>query len=265
MSTCLELPGFGKRSSPHCRRIDAHGHLADLRVSLCLEKRLSDAARGISAGHVPYLRSRRSELRGTQGTGPSNQSRRLARLPVQVRPRLGEGTASFIRRLARANHLPHKYLLRILCRPGRYGTLDLDLPAQITGRSVTDLRRTLPDAPGRLDLEPDRRCLFSTALDRRVTESSARINLVTLLLDAYQDGLDRHHLAARYGLDRRVVRIALQHQKQREPQRRTPDPMTLLASLDLDNLSMLTDMLRSDLSETGDVKSGSRPARSESQ
>ncbi|WP_327241735.1 hypothetical protein [Streptomyces sp. NBC_01320] len=168
---------------------------------------------------------------------------RLARLPIQVKPRLGEGTASFIRRLALANHLPHKYLLRILCRPGSHGALDLDLLAQVTGRSVTDLRRTLPDAPGRVETDPDRRCIFSTALDGRITDSSVRLNLVTLLFDAFQDGVHRHQLTARYGLDRRIVRIALQHQKPREPMRRTPDPIALLASLDDHNLTMLNNML----------------------
>lgn len=176
--------------------------------------------------------------------GPS-QPPRLARLPIQVRPRLGECSESFIRRLARANHLPHKYLLRILCRRGSHGALDLNLLAQVTGRTVTDLQRTLPDATGRVDTDPARTCIFSTALNRRLTESSTRLNLVMLLFDAYQDGTHRHQLSARYGLDRRIVRIALQHQHQqpREPMRRTPDPIALLAAIDPVDLTKLHNML----------------------
>lgn len=64
-----------------------------------------------------------------------------------------------------------------------------------------------------------------------------------LLFDAFQDGAHRNVLIARYGLDRRIVRIALQHQKPREPMRRTPDPIALLASLDPHDLTMLNSML----------------------
>lgn len=169
------------------------------------------------------------------------QPPRLTRLPIQVRPHLGEGTESFIRRLARANHLPYKYLLRVLCRRGSYGTPDLDLLAQATGRTVTNLRRALPDAPGRVDSDPDRTCVFSKALDRRVTDSPTRLNLVMLLFDAYQDGTHRQQLSARYKLDRRIVRIALQYQQPRGPMRHTHNLVMLLAAIDPADLhDMLT-------------------------
>ncbi|WP_447039883.1 hypothetical protein [Streptomyces sp. DSM 118878] len=105
--------------------------------------------------------------------------------------------------------------------------------AQVTGQSVTNLRRALPDAPGRVDSDPARTCVFSTALDRQLTDSPTRLNLVMLLFDAYQDGTHRHQLSTRYKLDRR---IALQHQHQHQhpggPMRHTHNLITLLAALD---------------------------------
>jgi hypothetical protein len=94
-----------------------------------------------------------------------------------------------------------------------------------------------------VETDPDRRCIVSTALDGRITDSSVRLSLVTLLSDAFQDGVDRHRLTARYGVDRRIVRIALQYQQPRELMRRTPDPIALLAALDDANLTMLNNML----------------------
>ncbi|MEU5064718.1 hypothetical protein AB0G95_11895 [Streptomyces virginiae] len=73
--------------------------------------------------------------------------RRLARLPIQVSPRLGEETDSFIRRLARANHLKPSYLHGYLCGPPFwFGKPQLDRLADATGRSPHALERALSDA-----------------------------------------------------------------------------------------------------------------------
>ncbi|MFG2525623.1 hypothetical protein [Streptomyces sp. NPDC048527] len=64
-----------------------------------------------------------------------------------------------------------------------------------------------------------------------------------ILFNAFQDGAHRHQLTTRYGLDRRVARIALQYQKPREPMRHAPDPIALLAALDDHDLNMLNNML----------------------
>ncbi|MEU1021203.1 hypothetical protein ABZ366_03645 [Streptomyces sp. NPDC005904] len=110
--------------------------------------------------------------------------------------------------------------------------------AQVTGQSITNLRRTIPDAPGRVDSDPARTCVFSTALDRQLTDSPTRLNLVMLLFDAYQDGTHRHQLSTRYKLDRR---IALQHQHPGGPMRHTHNLITLLAAIDpVDLHDMLT-------------------------
>ncbi|WP_327436412.1 hypothetical protein OG279_37100 (plasmid) [Streptomyces sp. NBC_01201] len=51
-----------------------------------------------------------------------------------------------------------------------------------------------------------------------------------LLSDAYQDGTHRHQLSTRHGLDRRIVRIALQHQQPRGPMRYTHSSRSWLQS-----------------------------------
>ncbi|MFC5853187.1 hypothetical protein ACFPZI_15535 [Streptomyces chlorus] len=54
---------------------------ADLRVSLCLEKRATDALLPVFAGHRPVRASRRDELRGTQApVEPADPARYLENL-----------------------------------------------------------------------------------------------------------------------------------------------------------------------------------------
>ncbi|MET8294122.1 TniQ family protein [Streptomyces sp. NPDC005180] len=84
-------------------------------------------------------------------------SRPLARLPVNVRPRLGETTIHYVQRLAHANHLKPSYLLWILTRPTptRSLNLRLDRLAALSGRSADILKITLVDAaPPRLPVQP---------------------------------------------------------------------------------------------------------------
>ncbi|MEU5341439.1 TniQ family protein [Streptomyces sp. NPDC020766] len=72
----------------------------------------------------------------------------LAPLPVDVRPRLGETTVSYIQRLARANHLKASELVRHLAPPPhktghRPALVRL---AKVCGRSTDVLANTLADA-----------------------------------------------------------------------------------------------------------------------
>ncbi len=69
-------------------------------------------------------------------------TRPLAPLPVPVRPRHGETAASYIRRLARANHLRPSYLRSLVCRPAQRG-IKADLLAAVSGRTITALEHTL--------------------------------------------------------------------------------------------------------------------------
>ena len=67
-------------------------------------------------------------------------------LPVRPRPRPGETTATYIEHLARANHLPVRYLRRYLCAPPRHaGHPELSRLAAVSGRTETALRHALAD------------------------------------------------------------------------------------------------------------------------
>jgi len=65
-------------------------------------------------------------------------------LPVRVRPRRGETSDSYLRRLAAANHLRFSYLRRHLARPGgSYGPIDPGRLAALAGREQLSLLRAL--------------------------------------------------------------------------------------------------------------------------
>jgi hypothetical protein len=66
----------------------------------------------------------------------------LAPLPVPVRPRHGETAASYIRRLARANHLRPSYLRSLLCSHPQSG-VRADQLAAVSGRTARALEHTL--------------------------------------------------------------------------------------------------------------------------
>jgi hypothetical protein len=149
---------------------------------------------------------------------------------MQVRPNLGEGLASYIQRLARANHLPPRELTSILFPEGN-SAADLDRLARLTNRTVTDLQRALPDAPGRTGPEQGKDSLFPPAVDRKLTAPNDRIDLVLLIFDALYEGLSRHVLHHRYRLPRRLVRLALQHQSPRQFKRRGPSATALFKTI----------------------------------
>jgi hypothetical protein len=65
----IDHPLLSGAGSPHCCSVSTQQHLSDLRVSLCLEKRLVRLLQGISAVQGHYRCSMRGELRGTQDKG----------------------------------------------------------------------------------------------------------------------------------------------------------------------------------------------------
>ncbi|MCW8103521.1 TniQ family protein [Streptomyces tauricus] len=72
---------------------------------------------------------------------------RFAPLPVRIRPCLGESTNSYIRRLARANHLQPSFLHCYLCGPPQwFGRPLLENLATTAGHSPEVLERALADA-----------------------------------------------------------------------------------------------------------------------
>lgn len=142
---------------------------------------------------------------------------KLAPLPMQVRPNLGEGIASYIQRLAQANHLSPDELTAVLRTRGR--TPDLHVLAQLTNRTVDDLRRALPDAPGRVNTDPNRKGPFPQRVDRELPSLNDRVDLLLALGDALHDGVHRNVLRHRFPrLTRHHIHLALQHQpRQRRP------------------------------------------------
>lgn len=68
----------------------------------------------------------------------------LRPLPVRVRPRPAETVASYVVRLARANHLQPSYLHAYLCGPPNWhGAADLGRLAVLSGRPLAVLQRAL--------------------------------------------------------------------------------------------------------------------------
>src|SRR5712691_10323291 len=66
-------------------------------------------------------------------------------LPIRPRPMTGEGVASYVRRLARANHMRPGYLHRYLKDLHQDETIRFDWLATLAGRSVIALQYALTD------------------------------------------------------------------------------------------------------------------------
>lgn len=142
-------------------------------------------------------------------------------LPIRPRPVTGETTLSYIRRLARANHLRPNYLRRCLRDAGHDG-IRLDWLAIMAGRPVTSLERALADTAN-----PAQR--FPARQNRRQADKAAL--LATIRTDAYQHGLSIRGISDRHGVGRRVVLQALDSpvpRPRKKPSRRTSrlDPFT---------------------------------------
>ena len=120
----------------------------------------------------------------------------LRPLPIRTRPASGESTASYIRRLAVANHLRPMHLRRYLKDPGPDGGIRLSWLAILAGRPVTSLQHALADqqppggAPAR-HRPPDAR-----------QRKPSKAELFTLIRrDASERGLSARALADRHGTD----------------------------------------------------------------
>jgi hypothetical protein len=132
-------------------------------------------------------------------------------LPIRPRPRTAETTASYLRRLAHANHLRPKILDRYLRGTDPDSPIRLDWLAALTGRHPTDLAKALaehrsehlpgplPDSSGESLRQRQARIALFTAIRRDATNNPA---------------LSLRFLAERHGVHRRTVRTAL----------RTPTP-----------------------------------------
>lgn len=118
-------------------------------------------------------------------------------LPFRPRPAAGETAGSYVRRLARANHLRPGYLRRYLQDPGNPGQVRLDWLAALADRDQTAIERAITSPhPG--------------PRSRPAAPRRGRAALFTeIRQDAGQAGLSVRALADLHGVHRRTIRQAL--------------------------------------------------------
>lgn len=116
----------------------------------------------------------------------------------------GESTGSYVRRLARANHLRPVYLRRYLASP-KDATIRIELLAAMAGRSPAALEHALADL-GRQ--QGTQRYRGPRASPDRIAARAAIFTAIRR--DAAEHGLSHRALADRYGVHRRIVLQALQ-------------------------------------------------------
>jgi pyruvate/2-oxoglutarate dehydrogenase complex dihydrolipoamide acyltransferase (E2) component len=107
----------------------------------------------------------------------------------------GESQGSYLRRLARANHLRPAYLHRYLRQPGTPDTIRLDWLAILAGRSLPALERALTG--------------HQTSARQHVRQAEKPALFAAIRRDARDNGLSIRALADRHGVHRRTVRQAL--------------------------------------------------------
>jgi len=138
-------------------------------------------------------------------TGESDDGR-LRLLPVRPRPNTGESTDSYVRRLARANHLKPSYLRGYLVGPPDYGRGKrprADRLAAVTGRRQDALERALSDLVRQKRPEPEKpKRSFTKTADKPALFAAIR-------KDAQTEQLPVSHLARRHRVSHATVRQAL--------------------------------------------------------
>jgi hypothetical protein len=154
-------------------------------------------------------------------------------LPIRPRPATGESTVSYIRRLARANHLRPNYLRRYLRDPD-HGGIRLDWLAILAGRPVDSLERALADP---------RQCSLRSSPARRSGRTRDKtVLLATLRRDAYERGQSIRAISDRHGVGRRTVLQALESPIPR-PRKKLPPRKSRLDPFK----DAIDDILRQDL------------------
>lgn len=135
-----------------------------------------------------------------------NAPDRLSPLPVRPRPLAGEPAGTYIRRLARANHLRPSYLHGYLAGPPTYlGPIQPERLAALSGRTLTVLERTLTgltwqtaDTP-RQPLQPSRHRIRAAGI----------AGLIAAIRRDAQTGSSIQTLATRHRVHPRIIRQAL--------------------------------------------------------
>ncbi|MFG2042207.1 TniQ family protein [Dactylosporangium sp. NPDC048998] len=127
----------------------------------------------------------------------------LRALPIAVRPRHGETVESYIRRLARANHLRPSYLRRYLAgRPGLSAVRPERLVA-LSGRTADTLSRAFADFD-----TTARRPQRTDRLRRRHSEKPALYRAIRAALAAEPD-ISVKSLCTRFRVGARTVALAV--------------------------------------------------------
>jgi len=154
-----------------------------------------------------------------------NDPDRLRRLPVRPRPISGETVESYLRRLARANHLRPSYLRAYLTGPQR-SRVQIERLAQVSGRSAANLQRALIATPvPRLRAEPSERPSQAVLVKHR---REARTQLFAAIrADHQHEDVSIRALAARHHVHRRTVAQALACAQPPPRKRQAPRARTL--------------------------------------
>jgi pyruvate/2-oxoglutarate dehydrogenase complex dihydrolipoamide acyltransferase (E2) component len=131
----------------------------------------------------------------------------------------GESTYSYIRRLARANHLRPAYLRRYLhSRPGANGTIHTGWLAALAGRPQSTLEHALTD----LDSPHHPRPAQNPRPRRNRRPAGKPALYAAIRQDARDKGMSIRALADRHGVHRRTVHQALDSPA--PPPRKRPAP-----------------------------------------
>lgn len=146
--------------------------------------------------------------------------RPLGPLPRIPRPTHRESLDGYLRRLAAANHLPPSYLYAHLAIPGTGypGRIDPDRLAAATGRATQAITRTFPTL-----LPASRTHTQGRTIENRTATTRNKLARAQTYAAIRQDraaGASLRALAARYHVNRRTVRQALESPN--PPERKRP-------------------------------------------
>jgi len=154
----------------------------------------------------------------------------LSPLPVRPRPAAGEPVSSYVRRLARANHLRPSYLHGYLAGPPDYlHAIQPERLAILSGRTVAVLERTLTGLTRQPPPQPS----------RRLTRAADKPALFTAIRRDAQDGHSVRALATRHRVHRRTIRQAMAGPVP-PPRKQPPRRATALDRLHDPIIAMLT-------------------------
>jgi hypothetical protein len=205
---------------PHrARRLPAPTHRRHHRQPVAPPRRRrdrSDPGRHRDHHQTPARRRRTRPRRPAPHRRTQDQTHRmngqddpqqLRRLPVRPRPISGETVESYVRRLARANHLRPSYLRARLTGPQRT-RIQIERLAQVSGRPAPNLQRSLISTPIPRPRTGHPERMSQAALVKQRHESRTRL-FAAIRADHQHEDLSIRALAARHRVHRRTVAQAL--------------------------------------------------------